>query len=319
MKLLSFATEGKERLGALAPDGGIVDLSRRSADPACQSMQLLIALGAGALERVRQLAQGAVETIDPATVQWLAPLPQPMQLRDFVAFEEHMRNAGRQVAKLRRGSPVSGTAPESAPVPSIWYDQPLYYKGNRFAVTGPDQTVHWPTDSVLIDYELELACVIGARGADIAAASAHEHIFGYCIYNDLTARDLQFKEMQGPFGPAKGKDFDGSNVLGPVIVTQDEVGPQPSLSMRALVNDETWSEGNSGAMHWSFADIIEHVSRSETLHPGEILGSGTVGMGCGLELGRFLQHDDDVLLEIENIGSLRTRIHAPHVPQRHTL
>lgn len=199
------------------------------------------------------------------------------------------------------------------PIPSIWYEQPIYYKCNRFAVAGPDTTVDWPAASQIIDYELELACVIGKGGANISASDAADHIFGYTIFNDLTARDLQFKEMQGPLGPAKGKDFDNANILGPVVVTVDELGLNPDLAMKAFVNGELWSEGRSGTMHWGWDQIIEHVSRGETLHPGEVLGSGTVGSGCGLELGRLLKHNDEIRLEIEIIGTLVTRINAPHV------
>jgi 2-keto-4-pentenoate hydratase/2-oxohepta-3-ene-1,7-dioic acid hydratase in catechol pathway len=318
MRLLTYTDGTGQRLGALATDGGIVDLAGRDAAPALASMQALIEGGAEALTTARRLVAQAAETIDPASVQWLAPLPQPAQMRDFLVFEEHMRMAGWQGAKLRAtwGGPPAPSEP--MPIPSIWFEQPLYYKGNRFAVTGGG-TIAWPAKSHVIDYELELACVIGKRGRDIAATEAGAHIFGYTIFNDLTARDWQFREMQGPLGPAKGKDFDGANVLGPVIVTADEFGDSPALAMRALVNGELWSDGNSGTMHWSWGQVIEHVSRSETLHPGEVLGSGTVGGGCGLELGRFLCHGDVIALEIEGIGRIETRIDAPHVPDRLTL
>lgn len=319
MKLLTFGNEGSARLGALAADGGIVDLTRRRRDSAFRSMQTLIEAGAEALGAADRLIRGAAETLDPEEVRWLAPLPCPMQIRDFVGFEEHMRRAGWQLAKLKERSRGAAAPTEAPPIPPVWYDQPLYYKSNRFAVAGTGHPVAWPRDSNLIDYELELACVIGRGGIDISACDAADHIFGLCIFNDLTARDLQFKEMQGPFGPAKGKDFDGANVLGPVIVTTDEIGTKPALAMRAFVNGDLWSEGNSGAMYWSFERMIEHASRSETIYPGEILGSGTVGGGCGLELGRFLQHGDAVRLEIEGIGSVVTQIHAPHVPRRITL
>jgi 2-keto-4-pentenoate hydratase/2-oxohepta-3-ene-1,7-dioic acid hydratase in catechol pathway len=229
-----------------------------------------------------------------------------------------MRMAGGQGAKLRATWGAPQAPAEPMPIPSIWFEQPLYYKGNRLAVTGSG-TVAWPAESHVIDYELELACVIGRRGRDIQVGTAREHIFGWTVFNDLTARDWQFREMQGPLGPAKGKDFDGANVLGPVIVTADEFDGDPTLIMRAFVNDELWSEGSSGSMHWSWGDIIAHVSRSETLHPGEVLGSGTVGGGCGLELGRFLRHDDRIALEIEGIGRIETRIDAPHVVERLTL
>jgi 2-keto-4-pentenoate hydratase/2-oxohepta-3-ene-1,7-dioic acid hydratase in catechol pathway len=230
-----------------------------------------------------------------------------------------MRMAGWRGAQLRATWGAPPAPPEPMPIPPIWYEQPIYYKCNRFAVAGPDSTVQWPPQSRVIDYELEIACVIGAAGRDIPVDQAAAHIFGYTIFNDLTARDLQFREMQGPLGPAKGKDFDGANVLGPVIVTADEIGDLADLAMRARVNGELWSEGRVGTMHWSFAQIIAYVSASETLHPGEVLGSGTVGGGCGLELGRFLKHDDVIELEIEGIGRIATRIDAPHVTRGPTL
>jgi 2-keto-4-pentenoate hydratase/2-oxohepta-3-ene-1,7-dioic acid hydratase in catechol pathway len=124
----------------------------------------------------------------------------------------------------------------------------------------------------------------------------------------VSARDAQATEMEGQLGPAKGKDFDTGNVLGPWLVTADEIGDPYDLTMVARVNGEEWSRGHSGTMHHRFEDIIAFVSRSETLHPGEILGSGTVGGGCGLELGRFLDPGDVVELEVERIGVLRNRI-----------
>jgi 2-keto-4-pentenoate hydratase/2-oxohepta-3-ene-1,7-dioic acid hydratase in catechol pathway len=315
MKLLTFLREGGQRLGALAQDGGVIDLAMRADAPTLASMQALIDGGAAALNDARRIVAEATETIDPLSIQWLSPLPRPPQLRDFLVFEEHMRMAGWQGAKLRESWGGPPAPPKPMPVPPIWFEQPIYYKGNRFAVTASG-TISWPPGSNVIDYELELACVIGRGGRDIEAAKAGAHIFGFTVFNDLTARDWQFREMQGPLGPAKGKDFDGANVLGPVIVTADEVGEAPALAMRAFVNGELWSQGNSGTMHWSWGQIIEHVSRSETLHPGEVLGSGTVGGGCGLELGRFLAHEDVIALEIEGIGRIETRIDAPHVRER---
>jgi 2-keto-4-pentenoate hydratase/2-oxohepta-3-ene-1,7-dioic acid hydratase in catechol pathway len=319
MRLLTFAAANGARLGALARDGGIVDLAARSADPAFGSMQALIEAGEGALQAAARLVDGAGETLDPASVRWLAPLQHPAQMRDFLAFEEHMRMAGWQGARLRAamGGPPAPAGP--GPVPEVWYRFPIYYKCNRFAVSGHGDTVQWPGDSRYIDYELELACVIGRKGRNIGVREAAEHIFGYTVFNDLTARDLQFAEMQGPLGPAKGKDFDGANALGPLVVTRDELGDARGLAMRAFVNGELWSEGTSRTMHWSFGQMIERASRSETLHPGEVLGSGTVGGGCGLELGRFLCDGDVVRLEIEGIGSLESRISAPHVREQPVL
>lgn len=317
MKLLTFNTDAGPHLGSLGAAGRIVDLTSASlGDPALASMQHLIEAGAAALDRARSLTASAAETLDPEQVEWLAPLPQPLQIRDFAVYEEHMRVAGKRVGQLieKLGGPPADSDPR--PVPPVWYQQPIYYKSNRFATAGPQTTISWPAGSGVIDYELELACVIGRTGRDITVADAGAHIFGFTLFNDLTARDWQFMEMQGPFGPAKGKDFDGANVFGPVIVTADEIGAAPALAMRAFVNGELWSEGNSSTMYWSFAEMIAHVSRAETLYAGEILGSGTVGGGCGLELGRFLQHGDVVTLEIEGIGRTETTIHAPHIKER---
>ena len=158
-----------------------------------------------------------------------------------------------------------------------------------------------------MDYELEFACVIGRVGTDISHEDALEHVFGYTVFNDASARDAQGKEMAGMLGPAKGKDFDTGNVLGPWIVSADELGDPHSLTMTARVNGEEWSRGTSADMRHRFDDIIAFISRSETLHPGEVIGSGTVGTGCGLELGRFLKSGDVVELEIERIGVLRNR------------
>lgn len=318
MKFLTFLNASAPHLGALAPDGGIVDLTGRSNVPALQSMLALIDAGEYGLAQAQRLVAEATATIDPHTVEWLAPLPRPRQMRDFLVFEEHMRMAGWRGAQLRATWGAPPAPPEPMPIPEIWYQQPIYYKCNRLAVSAGGNVV-WPAHSQVIDYELELACIIGRTGCNIAAADAGGHIFGFTIFNDLTARDLQFREMQGPLGPAKGKDFDGANVLGPVIVTTDEIGTEPDLAMRALVNGEIWSEGRSGEMHWSWGQIIEHVSRHETLYPGEVLGSGTVGTGCGLELGRLLCHGDAVALEIDGIGRIESIIDAPHVPERLTL
>jgi len=313
MRLLTFDPGSGPRLGALDANDQIVDPLARVENPAFGSMQALIEGGIEALARLRGIVAEPGPVIEPHTVRWVAPLPVPTQMRDFVAFEQHMRMAGANVARLRArwGGPPAPAQP--LPVPPIWYQQPLYYKCNRMAVIGPDCTVEWPGFSEVIDYELEIACVIGQSGRNISKAEAPRFIFGYTIFNDLTARDAQLREMQGPFGPAKGKDFDNANVMGPVIVTADEVDIG-NLSMRARVNGEIWSDGSSSTMHWSFADLIAHVSQCETLYPGEVFGSGTVGGGCGLELGRFLKHNDVIELEVQGIGRLTTRIHAPHVP-----
>lgn len=175
------------------------------------------------------------------------------------------------------------------------------------AVIGTEQDIVWPRYANFLDYELEFAAVIGRRGGDIPRERAREHIFGYTIFNDVSARDYQMKEMSGSLGPAKGKDFDTANVLGPCIVTADEIDPY-AQTMVARINGEEWSRGSSSTMKHRFEDCIAHVSQCETLWPGEILGSGTVGGGSGMELGRMLSPGDLIELELGDIGVLRNRI-----------
>jgi 2-keto-4-pentenoate hydratase/2-oxohepta-3-ene-1,7-dioic acid hydratase in catechol pathway len=308
MKLATFEQDGRPRLGAVIDgDGKIVDLDaaflRRHgrAEPALASMLALIDAGSGGRAVADALVADPPEedVLAVATVQLLAPLPEPRQIRDFLCFEEHLRNAFEQAGRL------TGRTFE---IPPVWYEQPIYYKANRFSVVGPDADVRWPAYAELLDYELELACIIGTGGVDIARDEALGHVFGYTIFNDVSARDAQMREMAGQLGPAKGKDFDTGNVLGPWIVTADEIGDPHDLTMVARVNGEEWSRGTSAAMHHRFEDVIAFVSTSETLHPGEVLGSGTVGTGCGLEQGRYLSPGDVVELEIDRIGVLRNQI-----------
>jgi 2-keto-4-pentenoate hydratase/2-oxohepta-3-ene-1,7-dioic acid hydratase in catechol pathway len=159
-----------------------------------------------------------------------------------------------------------------------------------------------------MDFELEFGVFLSKPGRNISVEKAREHIFGYTIYNDFSARDTQFEEMQGMLGPAKGKSFDAGNVLGPWIVTADEIPDPYHLEMTARVNGEVWTNSTSSGMLHSFEDIIAYVSRGETLRAGEFFGSGTVGGGCGLELDRWLKHGDVVELEVGSIGILRNRV-----------
>jgi len=308
MKLATFDSGEGPRLGAVIDDDrSVVDLGRAfqrrhgHTEAALESMLALI--DAGEAGRAAADAAAADPPDDDVTavtaVRLLAPLPEPRQIRDFLCFEEHLRNSFAQAERM------TGRVFE---IPKVWYEQPIYYKANRFSVVGPDAEVVWPHYAELLDYELELACVIGTGGVDIARDDALTHVFGWTIFNDVSARDAQMREMAGQLGPAKGKDFDTGNVLGPWIVTADEIGDPQALTMVARVNGEEWSRGTSAAMHHTFADVIAFVSRSETLHPGEVLGSGTVGTGCGLEQGRYLSPGDVVELEIEKIGVLRNRI-----------
>ncbi len=166
----------------------------------------------------------------------------------------------------------------------------------------------WPRYSQVMDYELEFGIITRNKGANISAAKARDHIFGYTIFNDFSARDAQRIEMEGRLGPAKGKSFDGGNVMGPWIVTPDEIGDPYHLKMEVRVNGKMRSQGVSDGMLFSFEEIIEHVTQDETLMPGEFIGSGTVGNGCGLEIGWYLEHGDAIELEVEKIGVLKNRV-----------
>jgi 2-keto-4-pentenoate hydratase/2-oxohepta-3-ene-1,7-dioic acid hydratase in catechol pathway len=312
MKLATFLSpSGAPAIGVVDPArGAVLDLSAaaralgRQADARFADMLALIDAGPAGLDAARQLATAwpREAAVALAGLRLLAPLPLPRQMRDCLVFEEHLTNGMAQREK-RTGVKES--------IPDVWYRQPIYYKCNRFSVAGPDTTVVWPRYSQLMDFELELACVIGRTGKDIARENALEHIFGFTIFNDFSARDTQFAEMAGRLGPAKGKDFDGGNVLGPWIVTLDEIGDPHALRMEVRVNGERWGGGNSGSMHHKFPDILAHISNAETLHAGEVIGSGTVGTGSGNEMGRYLNSGDEVELEIEKIGVLRNRVLRP--------
>lgn len=217
-----------------------------------------------------------------------APIKKPPTIRDFLSFELHYKNS------------LGGD------IPDVWYERPIYYKTVASTIIGTNETCYWPSYSKIMDYELEFACVIGKRGVNITEKEAGNFIFGYMIYNDFSARDTQLREMEGRLGPAKGKDF--CTAMGPYIVTKDEIENVYNLEMEARVNGEVWSKGNTSTMYRSFENIISYVSQSETLVPGDILGSGTVGNGCGLELGKFLNNGDIVELEIEQLGILRNQI-----------
>ncbi|MFD1587814.1 fumarylacetoacetate hydrolase family protein [Halorientalis brevis] len=234
---------------------------------------------------------GARLRYDPAEVDLLSPLPRPNSLRDYMAFEEHVRNSMGEV-------------------PDIWYEIPVCYKGNADAVVGPGDDVSWPSYSDQLDVELEIGAVVGTRGTDVDADEAEAYIAGFTLFNDFTARDEQLQEMQGKLGPARGKDF--ANALGPHLVTPDELDlPNAAFTIEVESEDgeiDTWSEGTVGEMGHSWGEIIEHTSAEETLHPGDVLGSGTVGTGCGLELGRFLEPGDTVSLSVEGLGTLTNTV-----------
>ena len=165
----------------------------------------------------------------------------------------------------------------------------------------------WPSYTKKLDYELEFGIYIGKEGKNIKADDAPEYIAGYTIFNDVSARDVLQEEVSMFLGPAKGKGLDTGNVMGPCLVTPDELDIS-DLQMIARINGETWSEGSTSDMYWSFPKIIEYISRSETLYPVDFIGSGTVANGCGDELDRWIQPGDIIELEVEGIGILRNAV-----------
>ena len=330
MRYVTFALPDslkKPRLGAMRDDL-VVDLQAARtwaqgaralpAQPIPPTLLELIHLGPEAHDYLTELMAG-LEGVDPLEVRGAGreavaqqvsdvvlypPLPRPMSLRDFYAFEAHVK---------------TGYAIRGRDVPHEWYEFPVFYFSNPSAIYGPEESIPYPSYSEALDYELEVACVIGTRGRDITVEQAEQHIFGYTIFNDWSARDEQRKEMTVGLGPAKGKDFASS--LGPAIVTPDELTDRATerpgvyeLSMVARVNRTERSRGNWREIHYSFGEMIARASAEVYLMPGDVIGSGTVGTGSLLELtggkGPWLQEGDSVELEIERLGVLRNRVGA---------
>ncbi|WP_137699422.1 fumarylacetoacetate hydrolase family protein [Marimonas lutisalis] len=305
MRLGTVFYGGRVRVVSPLEDGRLLDLDRaaelaRYETDTFTNMQRVIDEGDYGIEQAAHLLRRANKRaiIDADEAIFLPPL-MPVQYRDCLVFEEHLINC------------LKGFGEADPQLPPVWYEQPIYYKGNRMSFIGHEQEVIWPSYAEFLDVELEMAIVVGKQGKDIKPEDAEDYIFGYTILNDVSARDAQMREMPGQLGPAKGKDFDTGNILGPWILTADEVKHPVALDMELRVNGERWGGGNSGQMQHDFGAILAHISASETIYPGEVIGSGTVGTGCGLELGRRLSPGDEFELEIEKIGVLRNRIVKP--------
>jgi 2-keto-4-pentenoate hydratase/2-oxohepta-3-ene-1,7-dioic acid hydratase in catechol pathway len=314
MRLATFTTKagGEPRVGVLSADtASLIDLDAESRRlngetlAAFSSMQALIESGEAGLSAARDIAQRGRADHPLDGVRLLAPLPRPVQIRDCMCFEGHLLGSMQAAARFNGGQ----VSERSLAMQRVFHERPIYYKANRFAVCGPDVDIIWPPYSKLMDYELEMGCIIGRPGRDIRREDAASHIFGFTIFNDLSARDTQRLEMESGLGPSKSKDFDNANVLGPWIVTADDFAVY-NAEMTVRVNGELRSAGSSSTMTYKFEDLIAFISQHETLHAGEILCSGTVGGGCGLEAGRLLESGDLVELTIAGIGTLRSRIFA---------
>lgn len=303
MKLVTFEMDGTTRAGLLLESNLVVDLEEASDGKLPNNMLALIETYDNYMSYIKGLGNLTLESkgvYNLAEVKLKAPLPTPRSFRDFYAFEQHVKSA-----RENRGLEM---VPE-------WYDIPVFYFSNHQAMKGTEEIIERPRKCEWLDYELEVACIIGREGRDITREQANEYIFGYCILNDWSARDLQRKEMKVGLGPAKGKDFATS--IGPYIVTKDELDGLVcrkgfNLNMTAKVNGVLLSEGNLKDLYYSFGEMIERASDGVTLYPGEVIGSGTVGTGCILELGqtvhRWLEPGDVVELEVEKLGVLRNTI-----------
>lgn len=322
MKLVSYEIDTplgpRVRIGALDDDGKTVDLelayrrvlvnagatgsaAERIASALFPSMVAFIQGGQMALEAARHALQWTQDHGDagqpirhePADVKILAPVLRPPLLRDFMAFETHLKNIYPRLGRE---------------IPPEWYEFPVYYKGNPSSIGGDGDDVSVPAYEEQLDFEFELAFVIGKSGINIGKEDAVGHVFGMMIYNDFSARVFQSREMAVGLGPAKGKDFEGGHVFGPCLVTMDEIPDPYVLAMTARVNGEVWCDDSSGSMHWKIEDMIAHASCGERIEAGEIFGTGTVGWGSAAERGQALNRGDIVELEVSGLGTLRNRV-----------
>jgi len=305
MKLVTYLDLNKQPRAGVVHNDYIIDIKLASGGTLPSNMLTLIKEQDRFHTELNLLAscpqpESWVFSVPLAEANLLAPLPKPSSLRDFYAFEQHVRTA-----RANRGLPV----------PPEWYEIPVFYFSNHQAIIGPDALVERPPGCEKLDFELEIACVIGREGRDIKADQAEDYIFGYCILNDWSARDIQGVETKVGLGPAKGKDFATS--LGPYLVTKDELqsyrtGDRYDLAMTADVNGRMVSQGNYKDIHYTFAQMIERASSGTTLYPGDVIGSGTVGSGCILELGPetqpWLRSGDVIELTVTGLGTLRNTI-----------
>lgn len=316
MKITTYTHNGNTDLGLLIED------KIYSLNTIADNMNDFLSLGDSAMEKAKEIENSIKEGvadlqgIELADSNLLAPVPHPASCRDAYAFRQH-------VATARRNRGVD-MIPE--------FDQfPIFYFTNHNAILGPsDDIICMPDHMQKLDFELEAAIVIGKKGRNIKARDADDYIAGYLIMNDMSARALQMEEMRLNLGPAKGKDF--CTVIGPYLVTKEELadkkvatangheGDTYSLNMKCWVNGELLSEGNMKDMNWTFAEIVERCAYGTDIFPGDVIGSGTVGTGCLLELNGthklenpdyepvWLKDGDVVEMEIEGLGKIKNKV-----------
>lgn len=324
MKLATYRTDQGSRIGIVDTDTlRLFELSTAAArlglkDAPFGAMLELIDADDAGLELARTVVAKRGDDADLwrelDRTELLAPLPQPRLMRDAMSFATHIRQSGRGARALQalqtNGRDAFNAAMQQPldELADVYRELPIYYLTNHLMVAGPSTTVRWPHYSQVMDYELEIAIITRRSRANIPKDEAGAHIFGYTVFNDFSARDKQFVEMQGRLGPAKGKSFEGSNVLGPWIVTPDELGDPENLRVEVRVNGEIRATGHTGGMLFSFEEILAYASQDETIHGAEVFGSGTVGNCCGLEIGRFLESGDKIELFVDRIGVLQNTV-----------
>jgi 2-keto-4-pentenoate hydratase/2-oxohepta-3-ene-1,7-dioic acid hydratase in catechol pathway len=339
MRLVTFQHHGLQEIGALAErDSKIIRLQASEqlrsgeANPHFQTMLAFLQGSVPARDAAQltiefvssQKPEGAM--VDRASVELLSPVPRPESIRDFMVFEQHVVNCTRRFGMPRWLASLDRMLEKTLGRKSTlayrmmrpWYKRPVYYKGNRMSVIGDGASVTIPRYTKAFDWELEFGIFLCKQGRDISKENARDFIGGFTIFNDFSARDIQGKEMGGRLGPAKGKDFDGGNAIGPALVTPDEIPDPYNLEMRARINGEEASYGHTRGMRWTFEELIAYASQDETLYPGEFFGSGTGTVPesgenrccCGLEMGRFLKAGDTIELEVERLGKLTNHVIA---------
>jgi 2-keto-4-pentenoate hydratase/2-oxohepta-3-ene-1,7-dioic acid hydratase in catechol pathway len=237
-------------------------------------------------------------TWDEPEVRWLAPVPKPPMIRDGILLLEHYRVGMERLFLIE----------EQHRMPEAAKDIPIYWKPSRAAVAGHKEPIRWPYYSDKMDYEFELGLYIGKRGVDIPAGEAMDHVAGYTVFQDMGLRDIQPAEISLRMGPQKAKDFETSKIMGPCLVTADELGDPDGLKLVTRVNGEVWFEGSFSGWAFTFAELIAHVSRQETLEVGDFFGSGPPAYSVGFEMDRWIKPGDVVECEVEGIGVLSNEI-----------
>jgi 2-keto-4-pentenoate hydratase/2-oxohepta-3-ene-1,7-dioic acid hydratase in catechol pathway len=289
---------GSERAGLVLGDG------IHPLEPGERLIDLLGDDGERLAHAEDRARSGLGDVVPVDGVRFLAPIPRPPSVRDFYAFEQHVKTA-----RQRRGLEMD---PD-------WYELPVFYFTNPAAIIGPNDDVAVPPGSAALDFELEVAAVVARSGSDLDPDEAEGYIAGFCVMNDWSARDLQVREMKQSLGPAKGKDFATS--LGPYMVTADELDPYRKgrafdITMTAEVNGKEYSRASLADIYWSFGEMLAYASRGTRIEPGDVIGSGTCGTGCILELSLvhgqeaypWLRPGDEVVLEVEHLGRLASRV-----------